>query len=60
MTAQELKDLRNRRKLSRARLSHIMTAKFGTGFSERAIKAWERLENPIPSIKAMALREFLD
>lgn len=59
MTGDELKTLRTRHKISRARLAHIMTGKYGRGFSERAVKAWEREENPIPSIKAIALREFL-
>lgn len=60
MIAQDLKDLRNRRGLSRSRLACIMTAKYGRGFSERSVEAWESDENPIPSIKAMALRKELD
>ena len=60
MTATELRTLRDRRKLSRARLSFILTEKYGRGFGPNAIESWEAGINPIPSIKAMALREFLD
>lgn len=60
MTSDELRTLRTRNKLSRARLAHIMTGKHGEGFSERSIENWEEGVSPILSLKAMALRKFLD